>query len=123
MPDFVLDFLHNNAQAVTSVVVILVVFHLCLGAAAYLILLERKICAWTQDRIGPNRVGPLGLLQPLADGIKLYFKEDWIPTQADRFLFVLAPGLTCLRPAAGVRCTIVGAVTSRILISGEIASL
>ncbi|HVP72522.1 MAG TPA: NADH-quinone oxidoreductase subunit NuoH [Phycisphaerales bacterium] len=101
MPQVVLDFLSNNAQLVASVVVILVVFHLCLGGAAYLILLERKVCAWTQDRIGPNRVGPLGLLQPIADGLKLFLKEDWIPKQADRFLFVLAPGLTCLTALIG----------------------
>ena len=101
MPQVVLDFLSNNAQLVASVVVILVVFHLCLGGAAYLILLERKVCAWTQDRIGPNRVGPLGLLQPIADGLKLFMKEDWIPKQADRFLFVLAPGLTCLTALIG----------------------
>ncbi|MGE0434658.1 MAG: NADH-quinone oxidoreductase subunit NuoH [Planctomycetota bacterium] len=52
---------------------------------------ERKICAWIQDRVGPNRVGPFGLLQPLADVIKLIFKEDVIPIRVDKLLFVLAP--------------------------------
>ena len=67
-------FVSDHAQLITSIIVILVVIHLALGAAAYLILLERKISAWAQDRIGPNRVGPLGLLQPIADGLKLFMK-------------------------------------------------
>ncbi len=83
-------------QFITSMIVILVVIHLCLGAAAYLILLERKICAWVQDRLGPNRVGPMGLLQPIADGLKLFFKEDFMPRGADRMLFILAPALTAI---------------------------
>ncbi len=60
-------------------------------AAAYLVLLERWIAAWVQDRLGPNRVGPLGLLQPLADGLKFIFKEEYTPAHVDRFLFILAP--------------------------------
>ena len=88
-------------QFITSMVVILVVLHLCLGAAAYLILLERKVCAWTQDRIGPNRVGPLGLLQPLADGVKLFFKEEFMPRGVDRVLFMMAPALTVIPAMIG----------------------
>lgn len=57
----------------------------------YLILLERKLSAWMQDRIGPNRVGPYGLLQPLADGIKLLLKEEVIPAHVDRVLYLMAP--------------------------------
>ena len=64
-----------------------------LGTVAYLILLERKIAAWTQDRLGPNRVGPLGLLQPIADGLKMLLKEDYRPADADPRLFTLAPAL------------------------------
>lgn len=86
----------NWPQLVTSVIVILVVIHVCLGAAAYLILLERKVAAWVQDRIGPNRVGPLGLLQPLADGVKLFFKEEFMPRGADRLLFMIAPALSAI---------------------------
>lgn len=83
-------------QLVVSVIVIVTILHLALGAAAYFILLERKICAWTQDRIGPNRVGPMGLLQPIADGVKLFFKEDFIPKKADATLFILAPAITAV---------------------------
>lgn len=91
---FVSDFVANNTQLVTSIIVIFVILHLILGGAAYLILMERKVCAWVQDRVGPNRVGPAGLLQPIADGLKLFTKEDFIPRGADRFLFIIAPALT-----------------------------
>jgi NADH-quinone oxidoreductase subunit H len=64
------------------------------GVCNYLILLERKLSAWMQDRIGPNRVGPMGLFQPLADGIKLLLKEDVVPPHVDRVLYVLAPALS-----------------------------
>jgi NADH-quinone oxidoreductase subunit H len=67
--------------------------------APILVLAERRICAAIQNRIGPNRVGPMGLLQPLADVIKLLFKEDIIPDRADRTLFSLAP-LLAFAPAA-----------------------
>src|SRR5205807_10473595 len=58
---------------------------------AYAIWLERKLSAWTQDRYGPNRVGPIGLLQPIADGAKFLLKEDIIPWKVDRALFIIAP--------------------------------
>ncbi len=64
-----------------------------LSAAALLIWVERRGLALLQDRLGPNRVGPLGLVQPLADMVKIMLKEDWIPPQADRAVFVLAPML------------------------------
>jgi len=64
-----------------------------LTIAAGLVWAERRLLALFQDRYGPNRVGPLGLAQVLADVIKLLFKEDWIPPFADRAVFVLAPGI------------------------------
>lgn len=70
-------------------------------AAAYLVLLERWIAAWVQDRLGPNRVGPLGLLQPLADGLKFIFKEEYTPAHVDKFLFILAP-ITILAAALAI---------------------
>jgi NADH-quinone oxidoreductase subunit H len=75
---------------------ILVVFFIILTLAAYLVLAERRILAWIQDRIGPNRVGPFGLLQPLADVIKMLTKEDLIPAAADRLLFSLAPAMAAI---------------------------
>jgi NADH-quinone oxidoreductase subunit H len=69
-----------------------------MGGVAYLTLAERKVIGWMQVRIGPNRVGPLGLLQPIADGIKLLMKEIIIPSGSSKFLFVGAPVLS-LMPA------------------------
>src|SRR5215813_270053 len=62
-----------------------------LGLCAYLTLSERKIAAWIQDRVGPNRVGPAGLLQPLADGGKFFLKEETLPDHVDKVFYLLAP--------------------------------
>ncbi|MBK8905227.1 MAG: NADH-quinone oxidoreductase subunit NuoH [Anaerolineaceae bacterium] len=75
---------------------LLIIFGVLVGSlsvAAGLIWLERRLLALWQDRYGPNRVGPFGLLQPLADAIKLFAKEDWIPPFADKPVFVLAPAV------------------------------
>lgn len=72
------------------------VFFVILTLAAYLVFAERRVLAWIQDRKGPNRVGPFGLLQPLADLIKLLTKEDFIPTAADKWLFYLAPAMAAI---------------------------
>src|SRR5438477_10296373 len=76
-----------------TLVLIVVVMGVLQGTCAYLILAERKISAWAQDRIGPNRVGPFGLLQPIADGLKFLFKEEVIPGHVDRLFYLLAPGI------------------------------
>ncbi len=67
-----------------------------LGAVSYLIYVERKLAAFMQDRIGPNRVGPWGLFQPIADGMKFILKEDVIPEYVDKTLFILAPCIAAL---------------------------
>jgi NADH-quinone oxidoreductase subunit H len=64
-----------------------------LTLAGFLTWVERRLLALWQDRYGPNRVGPFGILQVLADGIKLFFKEDWVPPFADRPVFILAPAI------------------------------
>jgi NADH-quinone oxidoreductase subunit H len=63
-------------------------------ACMYLVLAERKVSAWMQDRIGPNRVGPFGVLQPLADALKILLKEGIIPSHVDKGLFLLAPAIS-----------------------------
>jgi NADH-quinone oxidoreductase subunit H len=88
---------------------LLVAFGLLLTATQFMIWFERKVIAGLQNRIGPQVAGPLGLLQTLADGIKLFFKEDIVPANANRFVFKLAPFLSvvpafvtfCVIPIAG----------------------
>jgi len=76
---------------VASAIKVFVVFNLILVGVALLTLLERRVCAWMQDRLGPNRVGPQGILQPAADGLKNFLKEETSPAMADKALFTLAP--------------------------------
>jgi NADH-quinone oxidoreductase subunit H len=76
-----------------TVVKLLVSFLFVLVVVAYLTLLERWLCAWMQDRLGPNRAGPKGILQPVADGIKNIVKEEMTPAMANKLLFLLAPAL------------------------------
>lgn len=76
-----------------KIILVLALFLLALTVAAYSTWAERKVAAVMQDRIGPNRTGPLGLLQPLADGGKFFFKEDFTPANAEKFLFIIGPSL------------------------------
>jgi len=80
-----------KTQAGFSVVVMVIALLVLLTTVAYCIYIERKVAAFIQDRLGPNRVGPRGLLQPLADGLKFILKEDIIPAGVERPLFILAP--------------------------------
>ncbi|MDQ6623122.1 MAG: NADH-quinone oxidoreductase subunit H, partial [Verrucomicrobiota bacterium] len=78
-------------QIVSSLINIIVVVQVFLALFALMSLLERKILARIQNRLGPNRVGPFGLLQPVADGIKMLIKEDIMPARADKVVHFLAP--------------------------------
>ncbi len=70
---------------------IVILLNAVLIAVTYMVLLERKVIAWVQSRLGPMRVGPYGALQPIADAIKLMTKEDITPTRADRWVFTASP--------------------------------
>jgi len=75
-------------------VVILVVFAFTMVMAMYSTYAERKVAAFLQDRVGPNRAGPFGLFQPLADGLKLFSKEEFTPNTPNKFLFMVGPGIS-----------------------------
>ena len=97
-----IDWLNNlsNAQqfALFTGVKILAAFAILMTMVAYIVLVERRVCAFMQDRLGPNRVGPFGLLQPAADGIKAFFKEEFTPAHVRKIYFFLAPAIA-LMPA------------------------
>ena len=86
-----LDFIATLAK-------VFVVFGLGMSATPVFVYAERRLCGFIQDRLGPNRVGPQGLLQPIADAIKSFFKEDIIPTNVVRVLWVIAPGMALVVP-------------------------
>mgnify|MGYP003307270077 CR=1 FL=1 len=74
---------------------IAIILNAVLIAVTYMVLLERKVIAWVQVRLGPMRVGPYGVLQPIADALKLMIKEDITPRLADKWVFTAAP-IICL---------------------------
>ena len=88
--DLLLNFL-------PAIIIIVVMFGITMIAALYSTYGERKVAAYLQDRHGPNRAGPGGLLQPLADGVKMFLKEEIIPVASNKFLFILGPSIamTC----------------------------
>lgn len=93
-PSLIIECTANSTcQTVHAIVAAALVFFTLLTAFAYTTVLERRFIAMIQSRIGPNRAGPKGLLQPVADGIKLIFKEDVLPTHVDKAVFWLAPVL------------------------------
>jgi len=81
------------APLIWPLIVVVGVLFVVLNSAALLIWLERRLLALWQDRYGPNRVGPFGLLQPVADMVKIFTKEDWVPPFADKAAFVIAPAI------------------------------
>jgi NADH-quinone oxidoreductase subunit H len=97
-----IDWLNNltDAQqfALFTGVKVLGAFAILMTMVAYIVLVERRVCAFMQDRLGPNRVGPFGLLQPVADGVKSFFKEEFTPAHVRKVYFILAPAIA-LMPA------------------------
>jgi NADH-quinone oxidoreductase subunit H len=89
------------SSIVTILVIPLAIWLAVLSLAAGLIWAERRLLALFQDRYGPNRCGPLGLVQPVADVVKLFFKEDWVPPFADKAVFVLAPAIVVVTTLLG----------------------
>ncbi len=87
---------------IEALIKIIGVVSVMLLMVAYMILIERKVAAWVQDRVGPNRAGPFGLLQPFCDGLKLLFKEDYTPLCVDKVLFILAPCITMMMAVCAI---------------------
>ncbi|MCE2682510.1 MAG: NADH-quinone oxidoreductase subunit NuoH [Flavobacteriia bacterium] len=84
----------DSGLIIEKLVLVAIIFSISLLIAMYATYFERKVAAWFQDRIGPDRAGPFGILQPLADGVKMFMKEDFIPSHSDKWLFILGPGIS-----------------------------
>src|SRR5215212_11576985 len=85
-----------STALIVKIILIVSVFLISLLIAMYSTYAERKVAAFLQDRLGPNRAGPFGILQPVADGVKMFMKEEIIPDVSNRFLFILGPSLAML---------------------------
>ena len=94
------------------IALVMIVVNLVLAAFAYLTLVERKLLGRMQLRYGPNRTGPFGILQPIADGVKLLLKEDLVPKGADRVLYVIAPALVLASVLAAMAAALVAGFRS-----------
>lgn len=105
-------------ELITTVITIAAVLGGTLGACSYLIYVERKLSAFMQDRIGPNRVGPYGLFQPLADGMKFLLKEDIIPDHVDKVMFVIAPTISVFTTLLAFSVVPFGDVAADLEIAG-----
>jgi NADH-quinone oxidoreductase subunit H len=82
-------------------ILVTIIFAISLLIAMYSTYAERKVAAFLQDRLGPDRAGPFGILQPLADGVKMFMKEEIIPSNASKWLFMVGPGLAMLTACIG----------------------
>src|ERR1700743_173665 len=91
----------GTADILIKFALIVIIFLISLFIAMYSTYAERKIAAFFQDRVGPNRAGPFGILQPLADGAKMFMKEDIIPTRANPLLFTAGPSLAIMTACIG----------------------
>ena len=103
---------------IATLIFVVIVLFVLLTSMAYLTWAERKVLARMQDRLGPTRTGPFGLLQPLADGIKLLAKEDIVPANADRYMFLFAPLIPFITAFASFAVVPFGLETIPIPFSG-----
>jgi NADH-quinone oxidoreductase subunit H len=109
-----------SAFLIYKLILVVAIFTITLLVAAYSTYAERKVAAFLQDRVGPDRAGPFGILQPLADGLKFIMKEEIIPNVSNKFLFILGPCIAMLTALmAGVIIPWGGTLT----INGESYSL
>ncbi|HVV56199.1 MAG TPA: NADH-quinone oxidoreductase subunit NuoH, partial [Mucilaginibacter sp.] len=86
---------------IVKLVLIVIIFLISLLIAMYSTYAERKVAAFFQDRVGPNRAGPFGILQPVADGVKMFMKEEIIPAKSNHFLFIVGPSLAIMTACIG----------------------
>ncbi len=91
----------ETTDLIIKLILVVAIFAISLVVAMYSTYAERKVAAFFQDRVGPNRAGPFGILQPLADGAKMFMKEEIIPTRASGFLFVVGPSLAIMTACIG----------------------
>jgi NADH-quinone oxidoreductase subunit H len=91
----------ETADILIKFALITIIFLISLVIAMYSTYAERKVAAFFQDRVGPNRAGPFGILQPLADGAKFFLKEEIIPTNSNAFLFIVGPSLAIMTACIG----------------------
>jgi NADH-quinone oxidoreductase subunit H len=103
-----------------KIILVMVMFTITLAIAAYSTYAERKVAAFLQDRLGPDRAGPFGLLQPLADGLKFIMKEEIIPNVSNKFLFILGP---CIAMLTALMAGVVVPWGNSLMISGNEYSL
>jgi NADH-quinone oxidoreductase subunit H len=110
----------GTTDIIVKLVLIVVIFLISLVIAMYSTYAERKIAAFFQDRVGPNRAGPFGILQPLADGAKMFLKEEIIPTNSSKFLFIVGPSLAIMTACIGTAVIPWG---QQIIVGGHVYDL